>query len=214
MKIALINDTSQSSKNSIIFSALSKVANMYDHIVVNYGSFGADDAHQMTYVQAGVLAAILLNSGAVDFVVTGCGTGEGAMLVANSFPNVLCGHITEPADAFMFRQINNGNAVSLPYAKGFGWGAELNLEYTFEKLLSCEGGNGYPLERAVPEKQNKLVLDELKKVTHKDMLTILKTMDQKLLKDTIDYRFFKVNFFADCKDQKIAEYLQSVLNKK
>ncbi len=211
MKIALINDNSQASKNELIYTILSKVANDYDHIVVNYGTFSENDSHQLTYVKAGLLTAILLNSGAADFVVTGCGTGEGAMLAANAFPGVLCGHIADPTDGYMFRQINNGNAVSLPFAKGFGWGAELNLEYTLDKLFGGVGGGGYPAERAAVERENKEVLDELKKITHKDMLTILKTMDQDLLKSTIDYQFFKVNFFADCKDQKIAEYLREVL---
>ena len=77
--------------------------------------FSADDKAQLTYVQCGILAAILLNSGAADFVVTGCGTGEGAMLALNSFPGVLCGHIVDPSDAFMFSQINAGNAVALPF---------------------------------------------------------------------------------------------------
>ena len=66
-----------------------------------------------------------LNSGAADFVVTGCGTGEGAMLALNSFPGVICGHVVDPSDAYMFMQINDGNAIALPFAKGFGWGAEL-----------------------------------------------------------------------------------------
>ena len=34
------------------------------HEVVNYGMYAADDAAQLTYVQCGILAAILLNSGA------------------------------------------------------------------------------------------------------------------------------------------------------
>lgn len=67
-------------------------------------------------------------------MVTGCGTGEGAMLALNSFPGVLCGHVVDPSDAYMFMQINDGNAIALPFAKGFGWGAELNLTYIFEKL--------------------------------------------------------------------------------
>lgn len=212
MKIALINENSQAAKNELIYTTLSKVANDHDKIVVNYGQYGEDDDHKLTYVQAGLLTAILLNSGAADFVVTGCGTGEGAMLAANAFPGVLCGHITNSSDAYLFMQINDGNAASIPFAKGFGWGGELDLEYTFDKLLSTEGGGGYPKERVVPEQQNKKILDELKKVTHQDMLTILKTMDQDFLKETIDYPFFRVNFFADCKDQKIAEYLRSVLS--
>ena len=46
----------------------------------------------------GLLVAILINSKAVDFIVTGCGTGEGAMLALNSFPNVICGHIEDVED--------------------------------------------------------------------------------------------------------------------
>lgn len=33
----------------------------------------------------GILASVLLNSGAADFVVTGCGTWEGAVLALNGF---------------------------------------------------------------------------------------------------------------------------------
>lgn len=213
MKIALINENSQAGKNELIFNTLEKVAKKYGDEVINYGMFGADDKHQLTYVKAGLLAGILLNSGAVDFVVTGCGTGQGAMLALNSFPNVLCGHLTDASDAFMFREINDGNAVSLPFAKGFGWGAEIALEDIFDHLLRTKGGNGYPKERAVPEKQNKQILDGVKKVTHKDMSTVLKEIDSKFLKETIDYPFFRENFFKDCKDKKIEKILLSVLKK-
>ena len=91
MKIALINENSQAAKNGIIEAALKKVVEPMGHEVVNYGMYAADDAAQLTYVQCGILAAILLNSGAADYVVTGCGTGEGAMLALNSFPGVICG---------------------------------------------------------------------------------------------------------------------------
>lgn len=142
MKIALINENSQAGKNSIIYNSLKKVVDPKGHEVFNYGMYTAEDKAQLTYVQVGLLTAILLNSKAADFVVTGCGTGEGAMLACNSFPNVLCGHIVDPSDAYMFAQINDGNAIAMPYAKGFGWGAELNLEYIFEKLFSGESGQG------------------------------------------------------------------------
>ena len=133
MRIALINENSQAAKNAAIEAALKKVVTPMGHQVDNYGMYGKEGESQLTYVQNGILAAILLNSGAADYVVTGCGTGEGAMLALNSFPGVLCGHVVDPSDGYMFAQINDGNAVSMPFAKGFGWGAELNLEYTFEK---------------------------------------------------------------------------------
>ena len=96
MKIALINENSQAAKNGIIEAALKKVVEPMGHEVVNYGMYAADDAAQLTYVQCGILAAILLNSGAADYVITGCGTGEGAMLALNSFPGVICGHVEDP----------------------------------------------------------------------------------------------------------------------
>jgi ribose 5-phosphate isomerase RpiB len=211
MKIALINENSQAAKNAMVYENLKKVADAKGYEVVNYGMYSADDKAQLTYVQCGILAAILLNSGAADFVVTGCGTGEGAMLALNSFPGVLCGHIVDPSDAFMFSQINAGNAVALPFAKGFGWGAELNLTYIFEKLFEQEPGGGYPKERVVPEQRNKKILDEVKKVTHTDMLYILKNIDQELLKGAVSGEHFAEYFFKDCMNVEIAEYIKGVL---
>lgn len=91
MKIALINENSQAAKNEMICDTLKSVVEPMGHTVFNYGMYSAEDEHPLTYVQNGILAAVLLNSGAADFVITGCGTGEGAMLACNSFPQVLCG---------------------------------------------------------------------------------------------------------------------------
>ena len=201
MRIALINENSQAAKNDLIYSNLKKVAESKGHTVDNYGMYSADDKAQLTYVQNGILAAILLNSGACDFVVTGCGTGEGAMLALNSFPNVLCGHVVDPSDAYMFMQINDGNAIALPFAKGFGWGAELNLTYIFEKLFEGEPGGGYPKERVVPEQRNKKILDEVRKVTlNQDLISVLKNLDQDLVKGAVAGEKFQELFFANCKD--------------
>lgn len=211
MKIALINENSQAAKNEMICSTLKKVTEPMGHEVYNYGMYSDKDAHMLTYVQNGILAAVLLNSGAADYVVTGCGTGEGAMLACNSFPGVLCGHIVDPSDAYMFAQINDGNAIALPFAKGFGWGAELNLQYIFEKLFEGESGQGYPRERAVPEQRNKKILDEVKKVTHTDMVTILKNLDQELVKGALSGDKFQEYFFPNCKCEKIADCVKAIL---
>jgi len=212
MKIALINENSQAAKNSIIEAALKKVVEAKSHEVFNYGMYTGEDKAQLTYVQAGLLTAILINSKAADFVVTGCGTGMGAMLAANSFPGVVCGHAQDPVDAFTFSQINAGNALALPFAKGFGWGAELNLEYIFEKLFGQEMGQGYPKERAQIMAKNRNILNEVKKITHKDMMSILKEIDQEFLKATISGERFQEYFFANCQDEEMAAYLKEVLN--
>ena len=211
MKIALINENSQAAKNELVESVLKKVVEPMGHEVVNYGMYSADDDLQLTYVQNGILAAILLKSGAADYVVTGCSTGEGAMLACNSFPGVPCGHIEDPSDAYMFAQINDGNAIALPFAKGFGWGAELNLQYIFEKLFEGESGQGYPKERVIPEQRNKKILDEVKKITHNDLVTILKSLDKDLVKGAISGKHFQEYFFASCKDEKIAACVKELL---
>ena len=212
MRIALINENSQAAKNDMIYSTLKKVADSKGFEVDNYGMYSADDKAQLTYVQNGILAAILLNSGAVDFVVTGCGTGEGAMLALNSFPGVICGHVVDPSDAYMFMQINDGNAIALPFAKGFGWGAELNLTYILEKLFEGEPGGGYPKERVVPEQRNKKILDEVRKVAFKDsLIDILKNLDQDLVKGAVAGEKFQELFFANCKCDKLAEYVKTLL---
>ena len=212
MKIALINENSQGAKNPIIEKSLKKVVEPMDFTVDNYGMYTAEDEAQLTYVQVGILAAVLLNSGAADYVITGCGTGEGAMLALNSFPGVLCGHVVDPSDAYMFMQINDGNAISLPFAKGFGWGAELNLTYIFEKLFEGEPGGGYPKERVVPEQRNKKILDGVRKVAFKDsLIDILKNLDQDLVKGAVAGEKFQELFFANCKNQEIADYVKTLL---
>ena len=211
MKIALINENSQAPKNKLIFDTLKDVAEPLGHTCVNYGRYSADDPHERTYVQAGILAGILLNSGAVDFVITGCGTGEGGLLACNAQPNVLCGYVVEPCDAYLFRQINNGNAISMPFAKGFGWGAELNLRNVFEKLLAKEPGGGYPPEWAAAEHNNKLVLDGVKTAACRDYLDALRAYDKKLVKGAVAEESFPEMFFPACKKPEIAEYVRSLL---
>ena len=209
MKIALINENSQAAKNALIEKTLRSVVEPMGHEVYNYGMYSAEDENQLTYVQIGILSAVLLNSGACDLVITGCGTGEGAMLACNAFPGVLCGHVVDPTDAYQFTQVNNGNAVSLPFAKG--WGCELNLAYVFEKLFVEEWGGGYPRERAVPEQRNKRILDEVKKVTHNDICYILENLDRELVKGALSGKNFLTYFRENAKDARIVACVEGLL---
>ena len=208
MRIALINENSQAAKNSLIETTLRKVVEPMGHTVDNYGMYSAEDEAQLTYVQCGLLASLLLNTGAADYVVTGCGTGEGAMLACNSFPGVLCGHLVDPSDGFMFAQINDGNCVALPFAKDFGWGAELKLEMIFQQLFGFGHGNGYPKERVVPEQRNKKILDGVKALTYRPLIDILKDLDQDFVKATIAGKRFAELFYPNCTDEAIAAFLK------
>lgn len=211
MKIALINENSQAAKNAVIEQALKNVVKPMGHIVFNYGMYTTEDDAQLTYVQAGILAAVLLNSGAVDYVITGCGTGEGAMLALNSFPGVICGHVEDPLDAYTFAQINDGNAIAIPFAKGYGWGGDLNLEYIFEKLYCEESGQGYPRERAVPEQRNKRILDDVRAVSFKPLNDILPALPTDLVRGALAGDKFQELFFANATDETTINLVKQLL---
>lgn len=115
--------------------------------MLNFGIF-EEENEQYSYVEIAILISFLMESGAVDFVVTGCSSGQGMMLACNSLPDLLCGYIENPQDAFLFGRINGGNVASLPLDLNFGWQGELNLQYTLDKLFDGEFGMGYPEHEA------------------------------------------------------------------
>lgn len=210
MKIALILENSQAAKNALVLKELQAAIEPYGHTIYNYGMYSAEDKRSLTYVKNGLLASILLCTKAVDFVVTGCGTGEGACIACNAFPGVQCGHIESPLDAYLFGQVNAGNAVALAYAQNFGWGGELNLRYIFEKLFCTPFGGGYPIERREPEQANKRILDGVKEITHRPLIEVLKGLDQEFVKSTIDDPKFAELFYPNCQDDEVAAFLKSL----
>lgn len=214
MKIALMNEFSQASKNSTILEQLKDVVEPMGHTVYNTGMCKDGDEPYLTYLNLGVQAAILLNSKAVDFVVTGCGTGQGALMALNAFPGVVCGYCIEPSDAYLFLQINNGNALSIPYAKGFGWGAELNIHTIFEKSFSSPKGMGYPNEPGRKESQNRNAanLFKMKEAIGKDLVSALKAIDQDIVKTALSPRFLEC-FDEGCQVPEIKAYVDELLGR-
>lgn len=210
MKIALMNENSQASKNTIVLEQLQTVASQQNHEVYNVGMSDEND-HHLTYIHLGIMSALLLNSRAVDFVVAGCGTGQGALLSLNAYPGVACGYCIDPADAYLFAQINNGNALALPFAKGFGWGAELNLRFVFEKAFTGETGQGYPPERREVQAVNAGILNTVKEATSKSLLDGLKALDPELVKTAVGGKRFQKCFFDNCQDDAIAEFVKAYI---
>jgi len=213
MKIALIIENSQAAKSEIVHAALNAVAVPLGHQVFHYGMYTPEDKASLTYVMNGLLTGLLINAGAADFVVTGCGTGMGSMLAANAMPGVSCGLIIDPTDAFLFGQINDGNAIAMPYAKGFGWAAELNLQDCYRKLFEGERGLGYPKERAEIMRKNRGILKDLKAATCHDMLTVLKNVDQDLLKAAVAGERFQEYFFANATDEALRDYVKGIVSR-
>ncbi|MDU5730189.1 MAG: RpiB/LacA/LacB family sugar-phosphate isomerase [Citrobacter freundii] len=201
MKIALMMENSQASKNAIIHNELKTVADEKGFPVYNVGMSDEND-HHLTYIHLGIMASILLNSKAVDFVVTGCGTGQGAMMSLNIHPGVVCGYCLD----------NNGNALSLAFAKGFGWGAELNVRYMFEKAFTGRNGEGYPPERKEPQVRNAGILNQVKAaVVKENYLDTLRAIDPELVKTAVSGPRFQQCFFENCQDKAIEAFVREVI---
>ena len=83
MKIGLIQGTSQKEKNKILEHYI-KQAISPDDKLINFGIY-QDSTTTLSYVQISLAIALLINSRALDFVVTGCSSGQGMMLHAIHF---------------------------------------------------------------------------------------------------------------------------------
>ncbi len=189
MKIAVIQASSQSEKNELIYSTVKKYASDAD--VINFGC--TEDEDKYSYIEISVLVGLLLSSRAVDFVVTGCSSGQGMMLACNNMPGVLCGYIPTPQDAYLFAQINDGNAVSLPLGEGYTWAGADNLDKTIEKLFSEPFGQGYPKSEAKRKLEDTKLLKRIRRSSQIKMADLIKELDKPLLdkvlskKDVIEY---------------------------
>ncbi len=93
MIVGVIQASSQTNKNSILFDAVKEYAT--GHEVVNFGCF-PDDRIKFSYIEISIEIGILLASKAVDFIVTGCSSGQGMMLACNNMPGVICGYAPTP----------------------------------------------------------------------------------------------------------------------
>ncbi len=172
MRIGIIQASSQANRNEMLFDTVRQYAAGSE--VINFGCH-AGDSRRYSYIEISLLAGMLLAGNAVDFIVTGCSSGQGMMLACNSFPGVLCGYIPTPMDAYLFAQINNGNAVSLPLGEGYTWAGQDNLEQTIRKLFSEPFGQGYPKEEA-PRKLRDTAL--LKEIRAESQISVIEFLDR------------------------------------
>ena len=106
MTIGVIQASSQAAKNELIYDSVKTHAADCD--VINFGCT-PDEDNQYSYIEISILIGLLLSSQAVDFIVTGCSSGQGMMLACNNMPGVLCGYCPTPRDAYLFAQILERN---------------------------------------------------------------------------------------------------------
>ena len=178
MNIGIIQATSQAEKNQLLFDAVKKYA--ANDEIINFGC-KTNEPERFSYVEISVLAGLLLASEAVDFIVTGCSSGQGMMLACNRFPGVLCGYAPSPMDAYLFAQINNGNAVSLPLGEDYTWGGYENFENTIAKLFSEPFGQGYPKDEAARKMKDTRILKEIRRNSQCSAADLLDSLDQSFI---------------------------------
>ncbi len=183
MKIVVLNETSAADRNADILVALEG----WGHTVVNAGMTTGGAPPELTYIHTGLLTALFLNTGTADFVVGGCGTGQGYLNAAMQYPGVFCGHILTPLDAWLFTQINGGNCISLMLNQGFGWASNVNLRMIFDALFSVESGIGYPPHRQESQQESRRVLEKVSVTVHRSMAEILLALPEDILQTALTY---------------------------
>jgi ribose 5-phosphate isomerase RpiB len=183
MRIAVINETSAADKNADIRAALEGRG----HEIINAGMTKNGAKPELLYTHTGLMSAILLNLKRVDFVVGGCGTGQGYLNSVMQYPGVFCGHILTPLDAWLFTQINGGNCISLALNQGYGWAGDVNLQFIFDRIFSVERGAGYPAHRKEPQRIARLKLEQISTLTHRSLAEIIELLPDDVVLPAIAY---------------------------
>jgi ribose 5-phosphate isomerase RpiB len=183
MKIAIINETSAGDKNSDIMSALDGRG----HELINAGMKEKGGSPELTYIHTGLLTALYLNTGTADLVVGGCGTGQGYLNSCMQYPGVFCGLVLDDLDAWLFRQINGGNCISLALNKGYGWAGDINLQFLFDKFFSVPRGEGYPQHRKESQQESLKKLEAVNRAAHQKMEEIIPRLDKEVLEPVLNF---------------------------
>jgi len=123
----------------------------------------------------------------VDFVVGGCGTGQGFMNVVLQFPGIGCGFLTDSVEAFLYSQVNAGNCISLQLNKQYGLGGDLNVKYILKTLFNDTYGQGYPPARKEIQVKARGKLEKLSLDAHKSMTEIVKVMDKSIIDNVLKF---------------------------
>jgi ribose 5-phosphate isomerase RpiB len=184
MRVAVVNEVSAAQRNADIMAALQ--GRELELLNVGMTRVGPDQP-ALTYIHTGFLSALLLNSGRADFIVAGCGTGQGFEISVSQYPGVFCGHIVTPLDAWLFARINGGNCASLPLNQGYGWAAEVNLGIVFDQLFTVERSSGYPESRKASQQQSRDILAAVSAASHRKMAEIVLSLPDDVVRPALAF---------------------------
>ena len=205
MTIGVIQASSQAQKNSLLFNTVKRYAP--DSVVVNFGC-KENEEEKYSYIEISLLTGLLLASGSVDFIVTGCSSGQGMMLACNNMPGVLCGYAPSPMDAYLFAQINNGNAISVPLGEDYTYTGLDNLERTIEKLFSEPFGQGYPKGQEERKLKDTSLLKNIREKSQVRTIELMQSLDTVIV-DKIKKKRDVIEFIINNgKNEEIVHWLR------
>jgi ribose 5-phosphate isomerase RpiB len=207
MRIAVVNETSAADKNADILAALEGRG----HHVINAGMTKSGAKPELLYIHTALVTAVLLNLRRVDFVVGGCGTGQGYLNAVLQYPGVVCGHILSALDAWLFTQINGGNCISLALNQGYGWAGDVNLRFIFDRIFSVESGGGYPPHRRVAQRDARVLLERISVLTHRPFAEIVASLPDEVVRPAMEFPGMRKLIDADSIDDPA---LKAVFQKK
>jgi ribose 5-phosphate isomerase RpiB len=186
MKIGVVIEGSTKHRSSDVVKVLESLGQ--GHEIFNLGMKNVEGEPDLNYLETGFLSALLLNLKAVDFVVGGCGTGQGFMNAVLQFPGTACGLLIDPVDSFLYSQVNAGNCISLCLNKGYGnLGGDLNLKFMLQNLFNDTYGQGYPAARKEIQVGARKKLTRLSLEAHKSMKDILSSMDASIINHGLSF---------------------------
>ncbi len=210
MKIAILQGSTQTDKNALLYQCTLKATERHGHEVFNFGVF-PEEKENYAYTDIALLVALLINSKAVDFVITGCSSGQGIQLACNALPNVLCGYVPTPQDAYLFARINNGNVASLSLGLGFGWLGDLQLQYILDQLFCEPFGIGYPPAQAARKVKESNIVKELHHIAKRPMPEVLQKLDLNLVQKALHKQNVIEHILHHGKDEALCDYLRTLI---
>lgn len=211
MKIGIIQASSQKNKNKIIKDTLLKAIDQNQNEVINFGVF-EESKEPLSYIEIALCISLLLESKAVDFIITGCSSGQGMMLACNSLPGVMCGYVKNVSDAYLFGRINNGNAISYPLGVNWGWGAELNLKETLRVLFEEPLGIGYPIEEADRKRRDAITLKKINEISKKRLVDLLPLLDKSIVNAALHYHIVFDYIMMYGKNDELKDVMKKLSN--
>ncbi len=207
MRVAVINEISAAHRNADLLAALDG-RGLEIH---NLGNTAAGEVPALLYIHTGLMAALLVHLNAADLVVGGCGTGLGFMNAVLQYPGVVCGHLLTPLDAWLFSRINAGNCISLALNQGYGWASDVNLRLIFDALLGPGRGEGYPSERAEPQREARKMLGQVSTAAHRPMIEILEALPGEVVRPALTFPAFRPVLDSAAKaDPRVRAFLGSI----